>query len=599
MSGKPRNKLWSHIFLGVLTCLLLVVMGRCWLLQYYECDWARQRADRQQRLIIPQSARRGLIVDCKGNKLAVSVRSSSVAVDPSIIWDLQSVAKSLAVALEIDEGRLIANLEAAGGRKFVWVKRFVEDDQADQVGQLAIRGVILVSEWQRRYPMGRLGGHVLGFTDIDGKGLEGIEARYDEHLLGKSGKFVCRSDALRRPIGLADECSTGQVGRTVVLTMDAFIQECLERQLAATVEKFAAENALGIVMDPWTGYVLAMANEPGIDPAGAKRADQSVRRNRTLTDPVEPGSIFKPFTVAAALDGGFVTAKQRIDCLDGPYTGKGIGTIREYKRYFGKITVAEVIAHSSNIGAAKIAQRMGKRYFHRMIEAFGFGSKTGIDASGEGAGILVPLRQWKWGQYALTRAAYGQGPVATTPIQLIRAFCCFANGGRLVKPRLVRWVLDGDQVVKDCATEGVDTAGGTVQAGRPSEPGRVISSRVARQMAEEMLTGVVNRPGATAYNAYLEGYEVFGKTGTAQIAKSDERGYEEGQYISSFIAGAPASEPRICVLVMVRRPDRSLGLGYTGGQVAAPAVREIIRETLAYLGVERRNEDAETVAMRQ
>jgi len=597
MFSRRPDRLWSYVFLGTIAALLLAVLGRCWLLQYYHCSRARLRADRQQRLIIPQNARRGLIVDRNGSKLAISVRADSVAADPSIIQDVQAVAASLAETLQMDKARLRDKLQDAAGRRFLWVKRFVSDAEADKVRQLAIRGVIVTAEWQRRYPMGQLAGHVLGFTDIDGRGLAGIEVSYDEYLSPRPGKLICRSDALRRPIGLGDRCTPGRPGRTVVLTIDAFIQECTERHLAATVEKFAAESAIAIVMDPWTGEVLAMANAPGIDPAKARRSDQSARRNRALTDPVEPGSIFKPFTVAAALDGGFVTARQQIDCLDGPFRARGIGVIREYKRYFGKISVADVIVHSSNIGAAKIALKMGKEHFYRMIRKFGFGSRTGIDLAGEGAGILTPLSQWKWGQYALTRAAFGQGPIATTPIQLIRAFCCFANGGRLVRPRLVRWVLDGETVVKDCRQDDGRLAAELVETGRSAGPSRVISQRVALQMAREILTGVVNRRGGTAHNAYLPGYDVFGKTGTAQIPRTDHRGYEEGGYISSFIAGAPATHPRICVLVMVRRPDRSLGLGYTGGQVAAPAVKEIIRETLAYLGVERRNPDADAVAM--
>ena len=300
---------------------------------------------------------------------------------------------------------------------------------------------------------------------------------------------------------------------------------------------------------------------------------------------MEPGSIFKPFTVASALEGGYVTVNQKIFCYNGYYAKRGIGIISEYNNHgYGELTVAEIIMRSSNIGSARIAQKMGKRYFHAMIEKFGFGKRTGIDLPGEGAGILRPLREWKWGQYALTRAAYGQGPIVTTPIQIIQGFCCIANGGKLVRPRVVRGVLTPEgKVARDI---GKDSALSMAEAGDALQ---VLKPQVSRKMVHEVLKAVVDRRGGTARRARIEGYEVFGKTGTAQVAVNGN--YVDGKYVSSFMAGAPAWAPRICVLVMVREPDRSLGLGYTGGVVAAPAVKEILRQTLPYLGVEKKLEE--------
>ncbi|MCH9022971.1 MAG: penicillin-binding protein 2, partial [Planctomycetes bacterium] len=333
-------------------------------------------------------------------------------------------------------------------------------------------------------------------------------------------------------------------------------------------------------MNPQNGEVYALANWPTFDPARARETDAHIRRNRALTDPVEPGSLFKPFTIASALEGGYVTLDETIDCLNGPFRGKGIGVIREYKNYFGSLSVAQVIVRSSNIGAAKIALKMPKPYFYGMIRKFGFGQKTGIDLNGEGAGILRPLREWKWGQYAVTRAAFGQGPVSVTGIQLIRGFSCLANGGRMIKPKVVKGILDaGDyHVVKDFGKPSGDSE-------VSGEGDRIISEKIAREFIRRSLTAVVDRKQGTAHNAYLEEYRVFGKTGTAQVVQNGV--YQNGKYVSSFIGAAPEGNPSICVLIMVHQPDRSLGLGYTGGAVAAKPVGEIIRESLAYLNVPR------------
>ncbi|MBN2375479.1 MAG: penicillin-binding protein 2 [Sedimentisphaerales bacterium] len=578
MEVDRRNLWWGRIFLGVMLLALLGVVGWCYYLQRYKAEYHREKVRVQQLKIIPQTARRGAIVDREGRLLAVSCRSSSVWVDPSLIKDAEGVAGELAKLLGLKQAELAEQIRGRSTKRFMWIKRFVSEAEAESVRGLKCGGVGIQEEYERQYPMGSSSAHVLGFTDIDGRGLEGIEAACEDYLAQRPGQWRLRSDALRRPIGSQGDCEDGRDGKNVVLTVDTVIQKTVEKQLELTVKKFHAESAVGMVMDPRSGEILAMANYPSFKPGQARQVDSALRRNRVLTDPVEPGSTFKPFTVASALEGGYVSVNQEIFCHNGYYAGKGFGVIREYDGHgYGNLSVADVIARSSNIGSAKIAQKMGKNYFFSMIEKFGFGKKSGIDLPGEGAGILMPLEQWKWGQYALTRASYGQGPVAVTPLQLIRGFCCLSNGGRLITPRIIRGVLDADGTVVKNFVEADSFKGAR----------RVISEEVSRQMVTKVLKGVVDRLGGSAHNAYLEGYQVYGKTGTANIPKKDGRGYEENKYISSFIAGAPAADPRICVLVMVRCPDRSLGLGYTGGQVAAPAVREIIRDSVEYLGVEK------------
>lgn len=587
-----RHQWWKgQLGLALLVVILLVVLGRCWSLQVQRHDYFVKRAERQQLKIIPQSARRGLIVDRRGQILAASIRRHSVRLDPYLINDPAQVARKLGSALRLDADKLHRKILARKNKHFLWVKRFMSDAQLERVEQIKLPGLVIEYEYQRQYPMGSLAAHVIGFTDIDGKGLEGVEASYDEYLRCEPGRWRLRKDVKHRPILPQGQCQVGNDGQIVVLTIDANIQAFVEEQLEKTVRKFHARGATSIVIAPKTGEVLAMANYPSFHPDRARQTDVSLRRNRALTDPVEPGSLFKPFTIASALEGKYVTLDTTINCLNGPYSGKGIGTIREYKYYFGDLSVANVIARSSNIGTAKIAQKMGKNYFFPMIEKFGFGQKTGIDLRGEGSGILMPLHKWKWGQYALTRASYGQGPIATTPIQIIHGFSTLANGGRKLRPRIARGVLsaDGGDIVKNFSFD---------ETQQDSPQGKqVVSSEVSSQLINRALTAVVvARVGGTAHNASLDDYTVFGKTGTAQVPKKDGRGYHPNKYTSSFLGGAPAEDPQVCVLVMVYEPDKSLGLGYTGGAVSATAVGEIIQHTLAYLDVPADRESEDIVA---
>jgi len=606
------GRVWGYLFWSVLVVGLLGVLARCGHLQYYESEYYQEKANRQQLKIIPQSARRGLILDRAGRVLATSVKIPSVCLDPSLIEDPVHTAIILAEALDMDADAIYEELQKNQDKRFMWVRRFVSNKQAQRIQEHNLPGVLIQQEYQRSYPMGKLAAHVLGFTDIDGKGLEGVERQYDEYLRGKPGKMILRKDVRQRPIGSLGPCTPGEDGNNVVLSIDAVIQACVEKELDKVVEKFQAKGALAIVMEPDSGEVLALANWPGFDPAVARQCAKKLLRNQALTDPYEPGSTFKPFTVAAALQGKYVTLNQKIDCLEGPYVGKGFGRIPEYKHYFGMIPVADILIRSSNIGAAKLGQKMGGKYYYKMIEKFGFGTETGIDLPGEGAGIpqektgtngekitLSEQLQDRYGPgYTLTRVAYGQ-TIAVTPIQLIRGFCSLVNGGLLVKPRVMRGIIDTNgKIIKDAYTE-VSFAKGKEQRTKSEKPDRIISEKVSRDLVTKALVGVVARQGGTAHKAHLDEWCVFGKTGTAQVPKKDGRGYESGKYKSSFIAGAPAGNPRVCVLVVVQEPDRSLGLGYTGGAVAAPVVKEILHRSLAYLEIPKTEKKEVMVAQRK
>jgi len=603
-TAKQRGgTLWCYAFWSLLVVGMLGVMVRCWDLQCNRQDKSQERAQRQQLKIIPQIARRGLILDRAGRVLAMSIKTPSISLDPTLVTDPTETAIRLAELLDLDADALYERLQ----KRMAWnegherksrylpVKRFVSAEQGEQIKALKLPGVIIDWEYQRQYPMGRLAAHVLGFTNSFGEGLEGVEAKYNTHLSGTSGKMILKKDVKSRTVGSLGPCVPARDGANVVLSIDAVIQACVEEQLDAVMKKYQAKTATGIVMDPRTGEVLALANRPAFHPAEAGRCEKAVLRNRALTDPYEPGSTFKPITVSSALEGGFYTLTTKIDCGTGPYIGKGFGRIPEYKRYFGVIPVAEVIMRSSNIGAAKIAQKMGPDYYYGMLERFGFGRKTGIDLPEPGAGIprdrigsdgkrlsLSDQLKKRYGPgYTLTRVAYGQ-TISMTSIQLLRAFCCIANGGRLLRPRVALGVIgdDGEVIEKF----GEDEAEGE----------QVLSAEVSRAMVEAALARVVSQQGGTAHRARLEDWRMFGKTGTAQVAEHGR--YVPRKHVSSFIAGAPAEHPRVCTLVLVREPNHSLGLGYTGGVVAAPAVKEIMKQTLAYLEVPRSPKEGTAVA---
>jgi cell division protein FtsI/penicillin-binding protein 2 len=310
-----------------------------------------------------------------------------------------------------------------------------------------------------------------------------------------------------------------------------------------------------------------MVSLPDFDPAEARHTDPKRFYNRALTDQFEPGSIIKPIVMAIALDTGAVSRNTTIFCENGNYWGRGFGRIGEYRQGFGHLTVREILVNSSNIGMAKVGQRLGPARLYEGLTLFGFGRSVGIRLPGEAEGQLWPTSEWTG--YSVTRIPFGQ-EISVTALQMLRAFCMLASGGRLVQPHLVKAMVAADGTMKDMRPS-------------PLRVGYVIKRDVAEWVVRTALTGVVNE--GTGKRANLEQWQVFGKTGTAQIAKPDGRGYEHRAYIASFVCGAPAEDPRVVVLVSLRRPNVSLGKGYTGGTVAAPVAAAILKKTLQYLEV--------------
>jgi len=550
--------------------LLIVALGlliwRCWYLQYSKAEHYSAVSIKQQEGFIGLKPQRGVILDCRGRVLAASNEVQTIFAEPRLLDDPKETSTALAPILDMGAHiicELINDSKNPGFAKIV-----IGADVNQCIAADRVYGVGVQSDWQRHYPMGGLTAHVVGFTSIDNLGLEGIELQYQKELTGSAGKNVFLADAFRRPVRLK-QISGVSDGVGIILTIDATIQQFAHAELSKQVESYQAESGVAVVAEPKTGAILAMVSMPDFDPTNLNSADANDLRNRTISDQFEPGSLIKPIIVAIALDDKTVNRTEKIFCENGSYSGKGFGRIGEYRRGFADLTVREILVNSSNIGMAKIGQRMGKGKLYKGLTFFGFGKETGIDLPGEAPGLLWPPE--KWTGYSVTRIPFGQ-EITVTAMQLVRGFCILANGGHPVRPHLVRAMVDNNGEI--IPRPYFETA-------KQSNIGYVVSPEVAKWVVTDPMVGVVNE--GTGTRAKLKKWKVFGKTGTANIAKPNERGYSERDYVASFVAGAPADDPAVIVLVSIRRPNVSLGKGYTGGAVASPVAAAILEKTLTYL----------------
>jgi cell division protein FtsI (penicillin-binding protein 3) len=554
----------ATIFLfSLLIVMFIALAARCFYLQYFKNGQFSSMCDRQQQAVALLKPQRGVILDCRGRVLAASSELQTVFVEPRILQDPKETATQLADVLDVGAHIICKQITDSANPGFAKIKVGVDPNQATAVRKIAGAGV--ATDWERHYPMGPLASEIVGFTSADDRGLEGVELEYDKDLAGTVGKNIFIADALRRPIRLKEHDSDIVDGVGIILTLDSTIQQFARQELLEQYQNYRAESAVAIVAEPKTGAILAMVSLPDFDPEHFNTADPNTLRNRAITDQFEPGSLIKPVVMAVAIDDKTVNLTEKIFCENGNYCGKGFGCIAEYRNGFGNLTVRDILVNSSNIGMAKVGQRMGKDKLYAGLKLFGFGKETGIDLPGEAPGLLWPPP--KWTGYSVTRIPFGQ-EITVTAVQLVKAFCMLANGGRPVRPHLVKAIVDNQgNIVK------------MTQA--PPPVAYCVDPKVAKWIVTEALTGVVNE--GTGKKAKLKKWQVFGKSGTANIAKTGERGYAEHQYIASFIAGAPVEDPQIIVLVSVRKPDMSLGKGYTGGAIAAPVAGKIIEKTLTYL----------------
>jgi cell division protein FtsI (penicillin-binding protein 3) len=544
---------------------LLALAARCLYLQHFRGDFYRQASLNQQRAYAQRQPQRGAILDCRGRVLAASNRVQVIFADPRDIEDAKTTSSELAPFVDMGAHVICQLILESRNPRFARIK--TSSDANECAAAIKIPGIGVQSNWRRHYPSGRVTANLVGFTSRDNRGLEGIELAYDEELSGSPAQNIFLADVRRRPVALKEHEGVLTNGVGIVLTIDSTIQQFVRDELIKQYASYEAESAVAVVAEPKTGAILAMVSLPDFDPAEAGSTDPNNFRSRAITDWYEPGSIIKPFVVAVAMDAGVVNKTETIFCENGSYSGKGFGRIGEYQRGFGDLTVAEILINSSNIGMAKIGQRLGKNRLYAGMRLFGFGGKTGIELPGEVPGLLRPAGEWDG--YSVTRIPFGH-EICVTAMQLVRAFCILANGGRLVRPFMVRAIVQPD--------------GRITELNQPTAPvGYIIKPQVAEWLVKDALVRVITE--GTGKRAQLKKWKVFGKTGTANIARSDIRGFSESDYVASFIAGAPVDDPAIVVLVSIRRPNRALGKGYTGGVVASPVAARIIERTLNYLGV--------------
>lgn len=562
---KPKEK-WIRFRITtilVFFCLLaFIVAGRAFQLQVLKRDQLCKLAERQYKNKIPLVPKRGTIYSKGYEELAVTVEVDSVYAEPDGIEDPKLAAKRLAPILSVSRKELEDHFSSS--KSFVWLARKVSPSLIERVKSLDIQGIGFVKENRRFYPNAELASHVVGFSGIDGSGLGGIELAQDAQIKGKVEFVRAERDALGKrtlpkDLGFEDYLT----GNSIVLTIDKTIQYTAEKELANAVKKSGAKGGTAIVMDPKTGEVLAMANYPQFNPNDLSSYPQAALKNKAIVDTYEPGSTFKVFLLAAALEEGVVKPGDKFFCENGSMeiAGKVIHDTHKHET----LTVREIMKVSSNIGAAKIAAILGKERYHDYLTSFGFGSPTGIELKGEGRGILRSMNTWS--KLELANVSFGQG-VSVTPLQLTTAFSAIANGGYLMKPYLVKDILDKD--------------GKVIKRNQPQIVKKIISGETASKVTEMLRDAVAE--GGTGTAAALAGYDVAGKTGTAQKV-SGGRGYAGNKHVASFIGFVPAQSPELVVLVAIDEPE---GVQY-GGVVAAPAFKAIAETSLRYLNTPNRN----------
>ena len=540
--------------------LLFILVSRLAYIQFVQGDQLRQDALENRTRDIPVEAKRGSIFDRKGNELVTSVSVDSVFAIPSQVTKPDEAAAKIAVVLDLDVDKV--HKQITQKQSFVWIKRKVDYQQAQELKALKLEGIGFVEESKRYYLKGDLAAHVLGFVGVDNQGLTGIENTFENDLSGTAGRIVVERDAAGREISNAVHNYFPPVqGHNLVLTIDETVQYFVERELDKLIDKFQPKGAVVTVMDPRTGEILAMGNRPTFDPNHWSAAPQSTwDRNAAIWYNYEPGSTFKIIILSAALEEMTVNKNDRF--YDPGYVKVADRNIRCWKAGgHGSQSFEEVIQNSCNPGFIKIGLNVGIPDFYKYVRGFGFGTPTGVILPGEAQGITIPEK--KATTLNLATMSIGQS-IAVTPLQLLTAVSASINGGLLMEPMLVKAVTDAD--------------GKVVHEYQPKSVRRVVSEETSREVAS-LLEGVVLY--GSGRNAYVDGYRVGGKTGTAQVVGSSG-GYVSGRYVSSFIGFAPVEDPQVAILVTVIEPQGGV---YFGSQVAAPTFRAVMQDTLQYLGV--------------
>jgi cell division protein FtsI (penicillin-binding protein 3) len=552
MEQRSRRIRW-FVLLILAVFWVVAILSRLVYLQLFHYGDYLARAQRQQQRVVEISPQRGIIYDRNGHELAISTPVDSAFADPAEISDAEMVARLLSRVLGASSEELEARL--AESKSFVWIARKLSPDVVARLQGLNLRGIYFQKENQRFYPQLTRAAHVLGYVDVDEHGLAGLEYALDKEIRGRPGRLLVMADARQRWYDRR-EAAAG-AGANVVLTLDANIQYIAEKELAVQIAQTHAKSGTVVVQDPNNGEILALANWPTFDPNHAGAATDDSRMNRGVSAAYEPGSTFKLITLAGAIEEGVVRPSDVVDCQMGTILVAG-RLIHDWHP-FGLLTAEEVLAHSSDVGAIKIALRLGAPKFYEHIRQFGFGQLTGIDLPGENRGLLRRVEGWT--ASSIGSVAMGQ-EVSLTPVQLVTAVSAISNGGLLYRPHVIREIRRGRQV----------------DAPEQPAPRRALEATTAatlRQMMEKVLLEGTGRP------AQLIGFSVAGKTGTAQKIDPATGRYSLNQYVASFTGFAPVNNPAVTIVVMLDSPVGP----HHGGDVAGPVFRRIAQQVLSYLNV--------------
>lgn len=504
---------------------------------------------------------RGKIYDRRGRELGVNLETVSAYCNPREVVSPEQGAKEFSRVTGESYRNVLKKMKADKG--FVWLKRKLDRKEAEALRSFKLPGVYFVPEFRRYYPKGAMASHLLGFVGIDNQPLEGLELSYHESLRGWEETVPVERDARGRTLSAGIEVEKG--GNSVVLTIDEGLQYVVEKALDEAMERWEARSASAIMMNPYTGEILAMANRPTYDLNNPLASAGSSRRNRAITDTYEPGSTFKLITAAAALEEGVVRLDTKFDTSKG-FIRVGRKAIWDVHNN-GVATFVEVIRKSSNVGTVMVGQLLEADVLHKYIRKFGFGGRTGIDLRGESTGVVRPVEKWSDTSQAAMSIGY---EVAVTPLQILRAYSAAANGGMLVTPHVVSRVVSPE--------------GEIINRFKPARKRRAISPSTADMLKSILVS--VTQSGGTALKASVDGNLVAGKTGTTRLIDPESGSYSRQKYASSFVGFVPADEPRIALVVVVYEPKGK----YYGGQVAAPVFGRIAEQTLAYLNVPRDDE---------
>jgi cell division protein FtsI (penicillin-binding protein 3) len=552
--NQRNTRLRWLIVCGLAVVWMAAVLGRLSYLQLFCYSEYFAKAQHQQQRIFEISPKRGAIYDRKGRELAISLPMDSVFADPLEISDAEMVARLLSRVLNIPPDELETKIREA--HTPVRLAKKLSPETVQRIDDMNLKGVFFQKENRRAYPGRELSAHLLGYVDVDEKGLGGIEYSLDKEIRGRPGKVVVMADGRRHWYDRRE--AAADPGASVTLTIDATIQYIAEKELAQAVARTHAKAGVVVVQDPNTGELLAVASWPTFDPNDAGSYPDDVRMDRAVTMAYEPGSVFKVITLTGAIENGVVTPNDLIDCQMGSILLAG-RVIHDHKRY-GILSVRQILEDSSDVGAIKVALRLGAPRFYDTIRQFGIGQMTGISLPGENRGLLRPLENWSGN--SIGSIAMGQ-EVSATPIQIISAISAIANGGTLYPPRIVREIDGGAELLPQPR----------------AEPRRATDPRTAatlRGMMEDVIL-----EGTGKHYAGLDGYTAGGKTGTAQKIDPATGRYSRSNYMASFAGFAPVNDPVVTILTVL---DSPVG-GHEGNETAGPVFKRVAEQVLAYLDV--------------